>query len=352
MPDTGTEPGTASGTETDAETDAPSGTETDAPSGTASDSGLTVTADDGTPLAGTLTLPVTPGPHPAVLLLHGSGPLDRDGNTAKLPMDLGGPVAAVLAAAGIATLRYDRRGTGVTPGEWRATGFTTQREDAAAALRALAAHPAVRSDAVGVVGHSEGAVHAMGLAARHQEVRAVVLLAGYARLGEDALRRQARSIAAVMPVPVRLLRRPLGALGNRALARVKKSRADTRVAGLPVNARWMREMLAHDSRDDLRAVQAPVLAVTGDKDLQVDPADLDEIRRLVPGATETHRVPGLSHLLRRDPGRHTLGSYRRLLREPVDADLLTLVATWLSDRLVTATKETSVHGDAVADRLL
>nr|MDT0523803.1 acyl-CoA thioester hydrolase/BAAT C-terminal domain-containing protein [Streptomyces sp. DSM 41633] len=132
------------------------------------------------------------------------------------------------------------------------------------AVRALAAHPAVRSDAVGVVGHSEGAVHAMGLAARHQEVRAVVLLAGYARLGEDALRRQARSIAAVMPAPVRLLRRPLGALGNRALARIKRSRADTRVAGLPVNARWMREMLAHDSRDDLRAVQAPVLAVTGD----------------------------------------------------------------------------------------
>lgn len=58
---------------------------------------MTVAADGGTPLAGTLTLPSGPGPHPAVLLLHGSGPLDRDGNTPKLVMDLGRPMADALA---------------------------------------------------------------------------------------------------------------------------------------------------------------------------------------------------------------------------------------------------------------
>ncbi|MFJ1649675.1 alpha/beta hydrolase [Streptomyces sp. NPDC088258] len=317
MPDTGTEPGTD----------------------------LTVTTDDGTPLAGTLTLPATPGPHPAVLLLHGSGPLDRDGNTPKLPVELGGPLAALLAAEGIATLRYDRRGTGANPGNWRTAGFTTNREDASAALRALAAHPAVRPDSLGVVGHSEGAVHAMALAARHPEVRAVVLLAGYARLGEDALRWQARSVAQGLPAPVRLLRRPLGALGNLALARIKKTRTDVaRIAGAPMNARWTREMLAHDSRDDLAGIHAPVLAVTGDKDIQVDPADLDEIRRLVPGSAEIHRVPDLNHLLRRDPGRPTMSSYRRLLREPVDADVLSLVTTWLNHQLVPAAGETSGRG--------
>lgn len=176
----------------------------------------------------------------------------------------------------------------------------------------------------------------MTLAAR-QEVAAVVLLAGFARGGEAAFRWQAASVFGGMPAPVRLLRRPLGALGERVLARVKRTRTDVaRIAGLRVNARWVREMLVHDTRDDLAAVPAavPVLAVTGDKDVQVPPADLDEIRRLVPGGhTEIHRVPDLTHVLRRDTGRPTLRSYRRLLREPVDPELLALVATWLQARL-------------------
>ncbi|MFV2177358.1 alpha/beta hydrolase [Actinomadura sp. LOL_016] len=294
---------------------------------------MTVPADDGTRLAGTLTLPAAPGPHPAVLLLHGSGPLDRDGNTPKLRMNLGRAVAAALAERGIATLRYDRRGVGETPGTWRTTGFADNRRDAARAVRVLAAHPEIRSDAVGVVGHSEGAVHAMALGAL-PEVRAAVLLAGYARRGEDAFRWQAAAILGSLPAPVRLLRRPLAAVGERVLARLVNTRTDAaRVAGLPVNARWMREQLAHDTRDDLAAVRAPVLAVTGDKELQVDPADLDEIRRLVPGDTEIHLVPCLTHVLRRDGGRPSLRSYRRLLRDPVDPDLLTLVATWLARRL-------------------
>ncbi|MFG2584491.1 alpha/beta hydrolase family protein [Streptomyces malaysiensis] len=293
---------------------------------------MTVTADDQTPMAGTLTLPVGSGPHPAVLLLHGSGPLDREGNTRKVRMNLGRPLAAALAAEGVAVLRYDRRGAGATPGAWRATGFTDNYEDAAAALRALADHPTVRPDAVGVIGHSEGALHAMSLAARH-DVGAAVLLAGYARPGEEALRWQARSLVQGMPAPVRLLRRPLGALGERVLARIKKTRTDVARIVVPVNARWMRENLAHDSRDDLIAIQAPVLAVTGDKDLQVDPADLDEMCRLVPGGAEIHRVPDLTHVLRRDPGRHTLRSYRRLLRDPVDPDLLNLITTWLARQL-------------------
>ncbi|GAA3581282.1 alpha/beta hydrolase [Amycolatopsis ultiminotia] len=295
------------------------------------DTDLAVSATDGTLLAGTLTLPAGSGPHPAVVLLHGSGPVDRDGNAGKLVQNLGAPLATALAAQGIATLRYDRRGVGATPGRWRTSGFTGNCEDAAAAVRALSAHPAVGS--VGVVGHSEGALHAMTLAAR-ADVRAVVLLAGFAGQGEDALRRQARSVFDGLPAPVRLLRRPLGALGNRVLAKVKRTETDVaRIAGLPLNVRWMREMLAHDTRAELAAIKVPVLAVTGGKDRQVDPADLAEIHRLVPAGAETHRVPDLTHLLRRDPGRHRIGSYRRLLREPVDADLLALVAGWLAARL-------------------
>lgn len=294
---------------------------------------MTVAAEDGTRLAGTLTLPAGAGPHPAILLLHGSGPLDRDGNTPKLAVNLGPQLATALAENGIATLRYDRRGVGATPGDSRAAGFIGNRADAAAAVRALAARPEVRSEAVAVVGHSEGALHAMALAA-HDDVRAVVLLAGYARSGEDAVRWQARSLLRTMPAAVRLLRRPLRAVGPRVLTRIKRTRADAaRFAGIPLNVRWMRENLEHDTRADLAAAKASVLAVTGAKDIQVDPADLDAVRRLVPGGAEVHRVPDLTHLLRRDTGKPSLRSYPRLLREPVDADLLALVTTWLSGRL-------------------
>lgn len=291
---------------------------------------MTATADDGLPLMGTLTLPTGPGPHPAALLLHGSGQVDRDSNARGLRLELGAPLAAALAAKGIATLRYDRRGVGATPGNWRTTGFTDNTRDAAAALRALAGRPEIRDDAVGVIGHSEGALHAMSLGS-DSRVRAVVLLAGFARLGEDALRWQGRMIAEDLPVPARsLLRR----LGNRHLNRIKATTADAaRIHGLPVNTRWFREMLAHDPRPDLAGIDVPVLAITGGKDLQVDPADLAEIDRLVPGEVEVHRIPDLTHLLRRDPGRPSVRSYPRQLRRPVDAALLAQVTDWLADRL-------------------
>jgi pimeloyl-ACP methyl ester carboxylesterase len=284
------------------------------------DVGMTVTADDGLPLVGTLTLPAGPGPHPAVLLLHGSGRLDRDANTGRLRMELGPPLAVALAKDGIATLRYDRRGVGATPGDWRATGFADNRHDATAVLRALAGRPDIRADAIGVVGHSEGAVHAMSLGA-HPEVAAVV-------------RWQARMIARDLPAPVRPLLPALRAMAARQLARIKTTSTDVaRVAGIPVNARWMREMLNHDPRPDLTNIKVPVLAITGGKDIQVDPEDLDEVRRLVPGEVEVHRIPDLTHLLRRDPGRPSVRSYLRLLRQPVDADLLAQVAGWLAHRL-------------------
>lgn len=294
---------------------------------------LTAPAADGLALAGTLTLPVGPGPHPAVLFVPGSGKLDRDANAGRLRMELGRPLAIALARQGIATLRYDRRGVGATPGDWHTVGFVDNRADAAAALRALRGHPDIQPSAVGVVGHSEGAVHAMWLAANAGPA-AAVLLAGYARPGDEAVRWQGARLAASLPAPLRPLLPVLRRVATRQLARVAATTTDAaRVGGMRVNARWWREQLAHDPRQDLAHIRVPVLAITGDKDTQVDPADLDTIARLVPGGAEVARVPGMTHVLRRTDGPGTVFSYRGLLREPVDADLLAGVARWLADRL-------------------
>ncbi len=290
---------------------------------------LAAPAADGVLLAGTLTLPAGPGPHPAVLCLPGSGKLDRDSNAGKLRMDLGRPLAATLARHGIASLRYDRRGAGATPGDWHTVGFLDNRADAAAALQALRMHPEVRGRAVGVLGHSEGAVHAMWLAA-HASPAAAVLLAGYARSGEAAVRWQGGRLAEAVPRPLsRVLRR----VASKQLARVSSTTTDAvRIGGIRVNAKWWREQLAYDPRADLSRIQAPVLAITGEKDVQVDPADLDVIANLVPGA-RIRRVPDLTHVLRRTDGPGTVFGYRKLLRRPVEEELLTGIAQWLAERL-------------------
>ncbi|GLY47026.1 alpha/beta fold hydrolase [Lentzea sp. NBRC 102530] len=294
--------------------------------GTGRDVEITITAD-GHALPGTLTLPPGPGPHPAVLCLPGSGKVDRDSNAGRMRVELGVPLSQALARNGIASLRYDRRGVGASPGDWRAAGFLDNRADAALALRTLRDRPEIGG--VGVLGHSEGAVHAMWLGA-HERPDAVVLLAGYARPGGEALRWQAERVAGTLPKIVRPLP---GLLAARLVARLEKTTTDVaRVGGVRLNARWWREQLAHDPRADLPGITAPTLAITGEKDLQVDPADLEVIASLVPGA-EVRRVPGLTHVLRRDPGSPALTSYARLLRRPVDPELLTEVADWLARRL-------------------
>ncbi|GAB2844557.1 alpha/beta hydrolase [Actinoallomurus bryophytorum] len=306
---------------------------TTAATGLAREIQLAVPAADGLALASTLTLPAGPGPHPAVLCLPGSGKIDRESNARHVRMDLGRPLATALARHGIASLRYDRRGVGATPGDWHAVGFLDNRADAAAALRALRDHPEIHPRAVGVLGHSEGAVHAMWLAA-HAQPAAAVLLAGYARPGDQAVRWQGARLADTLPRPIRPLLPFLRRVGNRQLTRLAATTTDSaRFGAIRVNARWWREQLAYDPRPDLARIAVPVLAITGDKDVQVDPGDLDVIARLVPGGAETQRIPGLTHVLRRTGGRASVLSYRRLLRDPVDDDLLTAVAHWLAGRL-------------------
>lgn len=294
---------------------------------------VTVPAADGLALAGTLTLPAGPGPHPAVLCLPGSGKVDRDSNAGRVRMNLGHPLATALARHGIASLRYDRRGVGATPGDWHTVGFLDNRADAAAALHALHGHPQIHPRAVGVLGHSEGAVHAMWLAA-HCKTAAAVLLAGYARPGEQALRWQGTQLADTLPRPMRPLLPILRRIVTRQLARLAVTTTDTaRVGGVRINARWWREQLAYDPRPDLARIPVPVLAITGAKDVQVDPRDLDVIAHLVPGGAETHRTAGLTHILRRTNGPASVFSYRQLLRDPVDDELLTTIARWLANRL-------------------
>jgi uncharacterized protein len=285
------------------------------------------------PLNGTLALPEGGGPAPAVVIASGSGPLDRDSNHRRARFDIARQLAHALAAGGLASLRYDKRGVGQSPGDWRLAGLYDNVHDLGRARDALAARPEVDPQRVLVAGHSEGAILAASLAGRGVPTAGVVLLSMNAVPGEELLRWQARRIAPTLPAAVRgLLRLFRVDLEKKVAAnheRIKATSTDVaRIGGARLNARWHREFMAHDPREDLRRITVPVMALTGAKDLQVDPADLEVIAASVPGGATIHLVPDLSHTLRRQPGPPSLNAYKKELREPVDPLVLGAVVRW------------------------
>jgi uncharacterized protein len=285
------------------------------------------------PLNGTLALPEGGGPAPAVVIASGSGPLDRDSNHRRARFDIARQLAHALAAGGLASLRYDKRGVGESPGDWRLAGLYDNVDDLGRARDALAARPEVDPQRVLVAGHSEGAILAASLAGRGVPTAGVVLLSMNAVPGEELLRWQARRIAPTLPAAVRgLLRLFRVDLEKKVAAnheRIKATSIDVaRIGGARLNARWHREFMAHAPREDLRRITVPVMALTGAKDLQVDPADLEVIAASVPGGATIHLVPDLSHTLRRQPGPPSLNTYKKELGEPVDPHVLGAVVRW------------------------
>lgn len=297
------------------------------------ESELAVPVDDGTLVAGTFSTPaVGDAPYPTVVLLC-PGSLDRNGDSRRARVALGRALAAALAARGVACYRYDRRGIGRTSGSPATMGFYRQREDAAAVLRAVTARPEVST--VGAVGYSEGALHAVWLAA-HAGATAAVLLGCPATTGRDVLlgatsRWHGDEIPRTVRLALRLLRTTPRQAATRIANRIEVDRA-TRVYGFRIPPSYP-EFLGYDPLPDLAAIRVPVLALTGAKDRQVDPADLDTIARVVPGTVEACAVPDLTHVLRRVSGDGSLRTYREQCARPVDPDLLERVATWLAVHL-------------------
>ena len=272
-------------------------------------------------LSGTLTLPDLPGQHPGVVLLSGSGQIDRNSNAKRLKLDIMGQVAAHLALLGIASFRYDKRGVGESEGEYASTGFHDNVVDARAALETLGVQPGVDPKSVFVIGHSEGALIAGELAAGDAELTGVVLLAGAAQSGEDILLWQMTQVAASIPTPVKwllkLLRQDLARTQVKRLTRIKESTEDVmRIQLVKINAKWFREFMAYDPRSALRRIERPVVAITGSKDIQVDPGDLDRMSEVVQGEFTSHLVEDVTHLLRTEDGPASLRTYKKQAKRP------------------------------------
>jgi uncharacterized protein len=288
----------------------------------------------GCTLAGTYAEAAQPAA--AALLIQGSGKTDRNSDV-HLPLHQilrGGitrQISDALVAARVSTLRFDKRGVGASGGDYLTTGMPQRLADVQAALGWLAGR------ATGVpllaVGHSEGTYYAARLAADGQ-VAGAVLLAGPARTGAEVLTWQTDQLAAKMPGParlvLRLMRTDVVRLQRKNLDRILASTDDVvRLQGTRVGGRWVRDFVAWDPKPALSRITVPVLAITGGTDLQVPPADIETIGRLVVGPFEGHVVGDLSHMLRPDPDALGPRGYRRAARQPVSTEVLDLITAWV-----------------------
>jgi uncharacterized protein len=301
-----------------------------------------VTFDSGgCAIAGTFTQAADP--IAAALMITGGGRSDRNSD-ARLPggrilrIGVDKAVADALAGARVSVLRYDKRGVGASGGEYLRAGMDDRRADARAALGWLAVG-AGRLPLI-AVGLSEGAWYAAELAA-DDAVAGAVLLGGGARPAEEILFWQSEMTAARLPTMVRMTlkitRTDILRSQRKRVARIQASASDVirdrGAAGIPgfrINARWLRDFLAYDPRPALARIKVPVLAITGGQDVQVPPQDVAAIGRLVQGPFEGHVAGDLSHLFRPDPASAGPRAYRRAVRQPVDAEVLRLVTTWIT----------------------
>jgi hypothetical protein len=289
-------------------------------------------------LAGTLRLPDSGLPCPAVLLIPGSGQVDRDENAARLPINAFRDIAVHLSEQGVATLRYDKRGVGQSAGDFWESGFFDNVADAAAALSFLKAQQEIRPGRVFLLGHSEGALIATRLAGTGAQVAGVILLAGPAQTGEQVLVWQSAQVLKGMhgfnKWLIDLFHIDVRKAQQKQLDKIKRSKKDWIRVQLvaKLNARWFREFMVYDPAADLPKIQAPVLAITGSKDIQVDPADLGRMAGLVTTEFESHAVPDLTHILRAEPGEPTLSTYQQQVSQPVDSRVLRIISEWLGEK--------------------
>ena len=259
---------------------------------------VTLTTPTGA-LHGTLLVPETGAKSPVALIHAGSGPTDRDGNSRGLPgannsLKL---LAEALAARGVASVRFDKRGIG----ESQSAGareedlrFDALIDDAAAWVRQLRSD--MRFSTVTVIGHSEGSLIGM-VAANRAGAHAFVSIAGAGRAAQDILREQlARQL------PPAIMAQAEKGIGTLAEGRLADSTPPAlaslfRPSVQPYLISWFR----FDPAKEIAALKIPILIAQGTTDLQVTPGDANRLAAAAPGA-KLLLIDGMNHVLKSATG--------------------------------------------------
>ena len=249
-------------------------------------------------LPGTLTLPKGDGPFPAVVLVHGSGPNDRDETIG--PNKPFKDIAQGLASQGIAVLRYDKR-TKVYPQEMmQVKDFTVKNEtidDAVAAVDFLRSQPEIDPQKIFVVGHSLGGYLAPRIGVADDKIAGLIIMAGLTRPLENVMVEQTRyilesdgSLSVEDQAKVEELRQQVDAVK----ALTEQSTEIT--LGAPPSY-WL-DLRDYHPTDLARVLKMPLLVLQGERDYQVTMQDFKNWQDALSGQANVtlKSYPGLNHL--------------------------------------------------------
>ena len=323
-------------------------------------------------LAGTLTLPPTAGPHPAIVLVTGSGPQDRDeslgAGIAMKPFRL---LADALTRAGVGVLRYDDRGTGLSGGDFAAATTADFASDAEAAITYLTGRDEINADQIGLLGHSEGGLVAAMLGASNDQLDFIISLAGPGVNGRDVVTVQNRRMLEASGASQAEIDanaafvEELFAVGDdpEAIEALAYEQALEQIEAMPEDERarlgdaetyadtmasqvaeqyagvWFQSFLTYDPAPDWAQTTMPVLALFGGKDAQVDAAqNAPVVNAALAEAGNTDYaivvLPEANHLFQAaDTGAFT--EYSTLPAE-FTPDLLPTIITWLHTHVTIA----------------
>lgn len=321
----------------------------------------------GIKLAGMLTIPQSEGPFPAVILISGSGQQNRDEEIlGHRPFLI---LSDYLTRRGIAVLRVDDRGIGGSTGNFSEATSEDFAGDVLAGIEYLKSRGEIDPARIGLIGHSEGGLIAPIVAVESPDVAFIVMMAGPGITGEEILYLQSGLISRAEGIDNETIARN-NALMKSIYSVIKEEQNDTIAAEklqelimdemenlseedkkssgysedalkAQVNAQvqnlispWMRFFLTYDPAPTLRKVKCPVLAINGEKDLQVPPKEnLKAIEEaLKAGGNRDYTVkelPGLNHLFQTaETG--SPSEYAKI-NETISPVALELIGDWVSE---------------------
>jgi len=311
-------------------------------------------------LAGTITMPKGEGPFPAVIMITGSGPQNRDEELLGHKPFL--VISDWLTRNGIAVLRVDDRGVGKSQGSQLNSTSADFATDAEAAFIFLKTNPKINPKAIGLMGHSEGGLIAPIVASLNPKIAFIVSLAGPGVTGQQVIIRQSQDIGRLSGVNEDQIKKSIEtnkklyavlrkekdntkaevkilALYKEILEKEKASKEDSEKGVNQLKATfgaskytWLRYFMFTDPSVYWKKVKCPVLALNGEKDLQVAagenlPAIEKALKSSGNNSVKTIQLPGLNHLFQHcDKG---LPSEYGNIEETFSPEALKIISDWI-----------------------
>jgi pimeloyl-ACP methyl ester carboxylesterase len=288
-------------------------------------------------LASTITTPPAAASrlrYPAVVLVAGSGPADRDETVAGIPIFA--QLAGALAQRGFIVLRYDKRGVGQSGGRAETATLQDYSEDLLAVVKWLRRRKDVDNKRIAVAGHSEGGWVAMLAASRKKDISSLILLGAAGTTGSELILEQQRHALdqmnatdderkAKIELQTRIQNAVLTGKGWENIPDDLRTQAETP---------WFSSLLAFDPAKVMAKVKQPVLIMQGELDKQVLPHHADKLAELARGrkkapAVEEKRLPGINHLLV-PATTGEVSEYGVLTQRTIAPEVGEAIAVWLS----------------------